>query len=364
MTDLKLLIKECGYDESVHDDMIRDHIVFGIKSTKVREKLINEGDDLTLDKCMNIARTYELSQKQLKSMNAGEDPNVYALKSKYPTKQRPSKKTHNTRSFCEKSKYDTHAVKCMKCGYNHAEKPCPALGKKCRYCRKMNHFSKMCLASKRKHDRQRKGVNSLEDYDNDSTNSDYSDYDSCDSDLVYVKMLSDEQEINRISDDWTVKSIIYDNEILMQIDTGARCNVISQNVLKQMKIKTALKKTESKLRSYSGHTIKPIGSIRLPCYFNNNIYEIEFQVIEQSAPTILASETCQKVGLVQRMYNLDNPVDNVDSSDIEKEYSDLFKGIGHLPGKHKTHIDPNVTPVVHPPRRIPISMRDKIRNEL
>ena len=110
----------------------------------------------------------------------------------------------------------------------------------------------------------------------------------------------------------------------MQIDTGARCNVISQNILKQMKIKTALKKAESKLRSYSGHTIKPIGSIRLPCYFNNNIYEIEFQVIEQSAPTILGSETFQKVGLVQRMYNLDNPVDNVDSSDIEKEYSDLF----------------------------------------
>ena len=64
------------------------------------------------------------------------------------------------------------------------------------------------------------------------------------------------------------------------------------------------------------------------------------------------------------MYNLDNPIDNVDSSDIEKEYSDLFKGIWHLPGKHKIHIDPNVTPVVHPPRPIPISMRDKVRNEL
>lgn len=148
VTDLKLLIKECGYDESVHDDMIRDHIVFGIKSTKVREKLINEGDDLTLDKCINIARTNELSQKQLKSMTAGEDPNVYAVKSKYPRKQHPSKKMHNTRSFSEKSKHDTHAVKCMICGYNHAEKPSPALGKKCRYCRKMNHFSQMCLARK------------------------------------------------------------------------------------------------------------------------------------------------------------------------------------------------------------------------
>ena len=72
-----------------------------------------------------------------------------------------------------------------------------------------------------------------------------------------------------------------------------------------MKIKTALKNTESKLRSYSGHTIKPLGSIKLPCYFNN-IYEIKFQVIEQNATTILGSETCQKIGLIQRMYNVEN----------------------------------------------------------
>ena len=364
VTDLKLLIKECGYDETVHDYMIRDHIVFGIKSSKVREKMINEGDDLTLEKCMNLARTHELSKKQLKTMNTSEDPDVYAVKSKNHPKQRHSKKQNYGKNYSQKPKHDAHAVKCMKCGYNHAERPCPANGKKCRFCRKMNHFSKMCLMRKQKRDRQRKGVNSLEDYENDSTSSDYSDYDSCDSDLVYVKMLSDEHEINRISDDWTVKSIIYDNEISMQIDTGARCNVISQNVLKQMKIKTALKKTESKLKSYSGHTIKPIGSIRLPCYFNNNIYDIDFQVIEQAAPTILGSETCQKSGLVQRMYKLDNPVENVDNSDIKTEYSDLFEGIGHLPGKHKIHVDPNVTPVVHPPRQIPISMRDKVKDEL
>ena len=54
------------------------------------------------------------------------------------------------------------------------------------------------------------------------------------------------------------------------------------------------------------------------------------------------------------MYKLDNPVEHVDNSDIKMEYSDLFEGIGHLPGKHKIHVDPNVTSVVHPPRRIPI----------
>ena len=62
------------------------------------------------------------------------------------------------------------------------------------------------------------------------------------------------------------------------------------------------------------------------------------------------------------MYKLDNPVENVANSDIKTEYSDLLEGIGHLPGKHKIHVDPNVTHVVHPPRRIPIYMRDKVKD--
>ena len=56
VTDLKLLIKECSYDETVHDYMTRDHIVFGIESSKVREKLINEGDDI------NIGKMHEYSK--------------------------------------------------------------------------------------------------------------------------------------------------------------------------------------------------------------------------------------------------------------------------------------------------------------
>ena len=48
--------------------MIRDRIVFGTNSHKIREKLINQGKDLTLGKAVEIARTYQLSRAQLKSM--------------------------------------------------------------------------------------------------------------------------------------------------------------------------------------------------------------------------------------------------------------------------------------------------------
>ena len=47
-----------------------------------------------------------------------------------------------------------------------------------------------------------------------------------------------------------------------------------------------------------------------------------------------------------------------------KEYSDIFKGIGLFPGECKFHIDYDVMPVVHPPRRVLFAQRDKIRSEL
>jgi hypothetical protein len=68
---LKVLVKDCGYENP--NRIVRDRIVFGTKSLKVREKKINEGSDLTLEKALDIAPTYELSQKQLETMNIGED---------------------------------------------------------------------------------------------------------------------------------------------------------------------------------------------------------------------------------------------------------------------------------------------------
>lgn len=40
---------------------------------KISEKLINEGKDLSLDKAIEIARTYELPKVQLKSMESSSE---------------------------------------------------------------------------------------------------------------------------------------------------------------------------------------------------------------------------------------------------------------------------------------------------
>ena len=66
MTSLKLHVKDCNYTDP--DEMARDMIVFGTSSSKVREKLIDEGEKLTLEKAIQISQSYEYSQEQLKLM--------------------------------------------------------------------------------------------------------------------------------------------------------------------------------------------------------------------------------------------------------------------------------------------------------
>lgn len=58
VTDLSLLVKDCNYANS---EEIRDCVVFRIHLPIVREKLLNVGSDLTLDKAIDIARSHEIA---------------------------------------------------------------------------------------------------------------------------------------------------------------------------------------------------------------------------------------------------------------------------------------------------------------
>jgi hypothetical protein len=57
LTEANLLIQNSGYPDDIHDDLMRDALVFGVDSDTVRKKCIAEGNELTLIKAREIART-------------------------------------------------------------------------------------------------------------------------------------------------------------------------------------------------------------------------------------------------------------------------------------------------------------------
>lgn len=53
-----------------------------------------------------------------------------------------------------------------------------------------------------------------------------------------------------------------------------------------------------------------------------------------------------------------------DHDSLMEEYKDCFEGLGCLPGKHKIRVDESVSPVVHPCRKVPFALREKLKEEL
>ena len=111
-------------------------------------------------------------------------------------------------------------------------------------------------------------------------------------------------------------------------------------------------------------------------------------------PAVLSAATCTEMALVSRIHTVTStspkdqqedttsPASSVlshtetkanqtntselhqaDPPDILQEYSDLFQGLGCLPGEHAIKIDPAVPPVIHPPRKVPVALEGKIKEE-
>ncbi|CAG2216619.1 unnamed protein product [Mytilus edulis] len=313
VTDLKVLVKDCQYANP--DRMVRDRIVFGTKSSKVREKLINEGSELTLEKALDIARTYELSQRQLQTMNIGEDPNVNSInRKKIYSKQTPKNSYPHKYEQGAKPRYKQDKSKlhvCQRCGYDHnAGSYCPAKGKQCKKCDKKDHFAKMCKTRKEK---------KVDEIDRAECSNNY---DSSDSDTLFVGALYNEKNE---SDTWCEDITVENVSINFQLDTGARCNVLNRTDFRRMKTNNVLSKPDSRLKSFSGHNIECDGKITLPVTLKNQKHEVEFYVANTKSQSVLGAATCSEVGLIKRVYTL------------EAKYSDLFTGLGCLPGIHKIH---------------------------
>ena len=98
--------------------MIRDRIVFGVSDTRLKERLLRESSDLTLEKAASLCRTAKASKNQLKELHSSETKPVHGVKSK--SKLKSWKKPRQQQAF-----------NCKKCGTKHLSKACPPFGRPC-----------------------------------------------------------------------------------------------------------------------------------------------------------------------------------------------------------------------------------------
>jgi len=72
---------------------------------------------------------------------------------------------------------------------------------------------------------------------------------------------------------------------------------------------------------------------------------------------MLGSELCEKCNLVKRVRAIKNEDQFIDNIDV-------FTGLGLFSEKYKLVLKENVSPVINTARKVPLSIKDKLKNTL
>ncbi len=170
-------------------------------------------------------------------------------------------------------------------------------------------------------------------------------------------------EGHNVENEWNVAFQVYDSTLCLEIDTGARCNILSRHTLIDLGVHYVLQPSSTVVRGVHGESRKSQGIVTLPCLYKGVTKYLEFEVLDGA----------KKLDLLGRFdsmqFNLIARVNSVSTNDSCKtilcEYRDVVsESIGCMPGEYAIKIDSNVQPVVHAPRPVPAPLRGKVKEEL
>lgn len=169
--------------------------------------------------------------------------------------------------------------------------------------------------------------------------------------------------IDENKEDWTEVVQVYTNPkvfLKFKLDTGAQASIIPKHIFEKIP-NVKLKNSETKLVGYGGSTINNLGKCTLKCKFQDkNVISLDFIIVDSvnnTSPAILGLNHCLKLGLIKR-------VNEISSNNVLEQYDDVFKGIGCLKLEHKIILKENSASVVFNARKIPLSIKNEVKNEL
>ncbi|XP_044731834.1 uncharacterized protein K02A2.6-like isoform X2 [Chrysoperla carnea] len=323
-------VNKCQFG-ALKDELLCDKIVVGIINDEVRKKLLSE-DELKYDKAVSICRAAELAEKHLSEMKISEQLQTLPVNEIRKNNIRSSS-DHTT----EKSNDNFF---CRRCNSKHGKRACPAYGKKCQKCGVPGHFKETCRTRLRK-------VNTVSE-DNENQNS--SIRSSSEEDNIYVGSI---QSNSCDKNDWIEKLILPKNKTVnFKLDTGAQADILTMDEVKKSKLILIKSKVKS-LISYSNNRTPVIGetSVEIRTKRGQKVI-LKFLVVASGHQCIIGKNTCETLGLVKRVETI-------------KYDRDLFTGIGCATSYvYDIDLIDNPSFKIFPPRKIPFSIRNAVKEEL
>ena len=353
-TALRMLAEGCDFQTITPDEILRDRLVFGIKDDKVRERLLREST-LTLSKTDEICRAAESMTAQMKVVSVTSETTINAVKSQDRMTSRKDQTTANSKTR-----------ECWNCGQTHEyhkRELCPAFGKTCHKCQKPNHFASRCRSKTKTTQRFVRAIGN-DELDDEVFPMDVSAVQLDDSQLVTLKLDSG-------------------NYLRFQVDTGAQCNVIPLSLYKKATRDYKLEHltpADMKITAYGGNTLPVVGRALVRVWRGDFRCKLDCKLVNvNNIRPLLGRKACIGMKIISYLDNddiykpntKDAPVFTVEiqsytsKQQLIEQHPNVFgQGVGKLEGDYCIRLNKDATPTQHSPRRIPVALRDRLKETL
>lgn len=230
--------------------------------------------------------------------------------------------------------------KCGTCGTLHDQtkrKVCPAHGKICLKCSKGSHYVSKCRSNKRDHRSDNKDI-PVRTVDGDNRESGV----FC-ADMISAVDLDDVQLV-------TLK-LESGNYLRFQPDTGAQCNVILVDLYKKASKDDNLQHVtpfNSPIAAYGGSKGPVVGQERIAVWRDDYKCKLDCKLVDNNKlGPLLGRKACTGMKIIE--YKDNDALIKLEETTMEEVSNAL---------------DDTVDPVKHAPRRVPVTLRAKVKEAL
>ena len=288
-SDLHVLVGKCAYPEAVHEEMLRDRFVLGLRDKDVQCKLYME-EKLSISKAVDMARQTELIKQQ---MSAGASSVVHEVRKQSKgnhqsqSSSKPSHSKHGNKKPEQDRKRDGS---CDRCGYQRhkGNEKCPAYNKTCGRCHRKGHFRVKCKA---------KLVHEISD--DTQGQPELNDIPQGQDYFFGAIDCPDDQSA------WYVTLHVQNSAVKFKIDTGADVTTIGRNVYQSMEHPPPLEPADKPLSSVGG-LLTCDGIFDAYSEYKGTMYRYRIAVVPGDT-CLLGRCVSEQMGLVQRLDSVNSP---------------------------------------------------------
>uniref|UniRef100_A0A224Z9X1 RNA-directed DNA polymerase n=1 Tax=Rhipicephalus zambeziensis TaxID=60191 RepID=A0A224Z9X1_9ACAR len=364
---LRQLARHCGFADA--DLEIKSQIILATSSSRLRKYAMLHS--LNLPDLLKQGRMFEDVERDVYEIEKN-DGNAAVLAVHKDGQhghhqrdgRRPPRKSH------ERQRPRVSSTECHNCGgkwpHQGGRSGCPAWGKTCNACKKVGHFARFCLSTK-------KMVQAVDCDSSPNKNS----QSVCSKKCSSTKGHSASFETGSSSDEYAFVAMTFPQAgsspqavvtvnnvpVTFIIDTGATVSIMGENDFKSCRLNVNLQATSIRVFPYKATSpLELLGKVAVTMRYRDKGIEEDIFIIPGNCAPLLSFAAASNLGLVYITYQVH---EQLNDKSIVKAFPKLFSGVGKLKNQHiHLFVDKTVPPVAQPHRRIPFALRNATEKEL